>query len=538
MPHFLDKSTAPSQEFVIFPQSNAISPMTLKPVFILLFFFTIAVGLAQQKEFPGLFRSTPEAEGISSDAIVGFLEAVEKQPKIQLHSFMLLRHGKIVAEGSWNPYDCTNKHTLYSVTKSFTATAVGLAIAEGAFNLDDKVVSFFPGQLPDTISPQLAALTIRHLLTMSPGYTRDPDLIREGEWIKAALKANFTGTPGKGLFYNNTGPFLLSAIMQRVTGQKLEDYLTPRLFEPLGITDKDWEYNNERINIGGWGLRLSVESMAKFGQLYLQKGMWNGKQLLPAEWVELATSVQNTGVPQWATKPDVNNDWQQGYGFYFWRCRHNAYRADGALGQMIIVMPDQDAVLAITAGTTATQEELNLVWDHLLPAMKKGALPADTAAQERLDAKLSSLALPTFEKKTVTQMAKLVSGMAYTIELNEKGIEEVAFLVSKDRIRFLVKTHAERHEMNFGNGYWLYGDTARPGPYIVQGANLNWPSLYKVAGVYRWKYGNTMEMMLSYLEGTHPQVYQCKFDKDTVEIEVKDPLNPSSSYVLKGKMRG
>lgn len=513
--------------------------MKIRNLVALLVLWTVAIGFAQEKPYPGLFRSTPEEEGVSSEGLLEFIEAVEKEPKITLHSFMLLRHGKIVAEGSWSPYNCVNKHTLYSVTKSFTATAVGLCIAEGAFSLDEKVITFFPDDVPETISPNLAEMTVRHLLMMAPGYSSEPNLTGEGNWVKAILAHPVTHKPGTTLFYNNTGPFLLSAIVQKVTGQKLEDYLTPRLFLPMGITETDWEYNPQKINIGGWGLRVSVESMAKLGQLYLQKGMWNGRQLLPAEWVAQATAIQNKHLPQWL-KPGADtsaDDYAQGYGFLFWHNRHNSYRASGALGQFIIVMPEHDAVLAVTAGSTLPQKELDLIWEYLLPAFKTNPLPQNEEALNRLETKLSGLELPLPERKTGSKMAKLVTGVAYAIEPNDKGIEEVVFLISHDRCKFLMKTNTERHEMNFGNNEWLWSDTARPGPYAVSWPTLNWPSLYKVAGVYRWKYADTMEMVLHYIEGTHPQTYICEFEKDLVTIKVNDPLNGSNSYVLKGKMR-
>jgi CubicO group peptidase (beta-lactamase class C family) len=506
----------------------------------ILLFFVGTASAQQTAEYAGLYRSTPEAEGIASDSIIKFLDAVEKQTSVRMHSFMLLRHGKIVAEGAWNPYDCNNKHTLYSVTKSFTSTAVGMCIDEGGFKLTDKVISFFPGDLPDTISPYLAELDIRDLLTMTVGHNPEPNILKQGNWIKAALAAPIANKPGTKYYYNNVGPFLLSAIVQKVTGQKLIDYLTPRLFDPLGIAAKDWEENPQGINPGGWGLRLSVESMAKLGQLYLQKGMWEGRQLISKEWVEEATKLQIDQPPQWvpAGSPKDTNDGAQGYGYLFWRCRHNAYRADGAMGQFIIVMPDQDAVLAMTSGNTAMQDEINLVWDYLLPAMKEGRLPDNPAAQTALEAKLSSLALPPPAKKSWSPMAKGISGPTYAIEPNLKGIEEVLFLMNGDTCKFLIKTFSERFEMNFGNGFWSVGETAKQGPYMLAGVSmLNWPSLYKVAGAYRWKGTNTMELLLHYTEGTHPQTYLCKFDGDDISIEIKDPLNPSDSMVVKGRVK-
>lgn len=504
----------------------------------LLFLLLTTAIFAQAPKAPlGLVRSTPEAEGVASAGIMDFINAAEEQ-QLNLHSFMLLRHGRIVAEGSWDPYDCDYKHMLYSVTKCFTATAVGFCIAEGSLKPDDLVISFFPDNLPEIMPQYLDEMTVEHLLTMAQGYNKEPDIVHQGDWVKAALAAPIAHKPGTTFFYNNTGPFLLSAIVQKVTGQKLEEYLTPRLFLPLGITDKDWEYNPQGINTGGWGLRVNVEAMAKLGQLYLQKGQWEGRQLLPHAWTEKAVAVQNPHLPSWiAADNKAANDYAYGYGYTFWHGRHNTYRATGAKGQLIVVMPDQDAVLAITAGTPDQQVLLDAVWEHLLPAMKNGTLPADAKAAVQLEARLSGLEIPAANRKTRTITGRAVTGKGYQLEPNAAGLEEAVFLIGNDRCRLLLHTRTESHEIIFGNGYWHEGQSARPGPYMEPGITLNWPSLYRVAGTYRWTASNELELVLQYTEGTHPHTYRCIFDKDNVTIEVKDPVYHNGNYVLRGKMK-
>jgi CubicO group peptidase (beta-lactamase class C family) len=239
-------------------------------------------------------RSVPEAEGVSSEGIISFLGAVDKS-NLGLHSFMFLRHGKVIAEGWWNPYRRDLKHTMYSLSKSFTSTAIGLAVSENRLTVNDKVISFFPGYPPDTISQYLGELTVQNLLTMSVGQTPDPTgtiVTRDSNWIRSFLALPILNKPGSVFLYNSLATYMLSAIVQKVTGQKVIDYLTPRLFNPLGIDGMDWETDPMGINTGGWGLRIKAEDMAKFGQLYLQKGKWNGKQLLPESWVEEATSIK------------------------------------------------------------------------------------------------------------------------------------------------------------------------------------------------------------------------------------------------------
>ena len=208
---------------------------------------------------------------------------------------------------------------------------------------------------------------------MSAGQEPDPTfkiVSSDSNWVKAFLTTQVVHDPGTKFLYNTLATYMLSAIVQKATGEKVIDFLKPRLFQTLAIEGMDWEVDPRGINTGGWGLRLKTEDMAKFGQLFLQKGKWNGKQILPAEWVEEATTKKIDQNPDASQAARDSSEWLQGYCYQMWRCRHNAFRADGAYGQYIIVMPDQNAVIAITAETTDMQDEINLVWKYLLPAIK------------------------------------------------------------------------------------------------------------------------------------------------------------------------
>ncbi|GHT03514.1 serine hydrolase [Bacteroidia bacterium] len=322
--------------------------------------------IAQDK----LPRTTPEKENISVKGIKDYLHAL-KDNEIEIHSIMVVRNGKVAYEEWFNGASPDSVHVMHSVSKSFTATAIGFAIDEGLIGLDDKVISFFPDKLPDTVSPYLAQLSIRDLITMSVGQAKEP--ARTGkDWIKDFLVQPITTEPGTHFYYNSMGSFMLSAIVQKVTGQTVFDYLTPRLFDPLHIHDIYWEKNSQGINTGGWGLYIKTEDMAKFGLLFLQTGVWNGKQILPKGWVEQASAYQIESYPGDAVKgmhyPE--NDWGQGYCFQMWRCKYGAYRADGAFGQFIFVIPYKNTVIAITSNTNNMGKEIGLVWDYLLPALK------------------------------------------------------------------------------------------------------------------------------------------------------------------------
>ncbi len=329
-------------------------------------------------------RSTPESQGVSSEAILAYIEAADQEVN-SMHSFMLVRHGQVVAEAWWAPESPEKPHVLWSLSKSFTSTAVGLAVAEGRLDINDTVLSFFPDEAPSDPSTNLKEMRIRDLLTMSTGHQDEVSLRDQTDWIRAFLAHPVPHKPGTHFRYNTPATFMLSAIVQKVTGETVLDYLTPRLFEPLGIEKPTWDENPQGISIGGYGLYLHTEDIAKFGQLYSQKGRWQGKQLLPAEWIEQATSKQVSN------GSDPNRDWDQGYGFQFWRCRHNAYRGDGKDGQFCIVIPELDAVVAITANAGNMQAELNVVWDQLLPAFQSDSLPENPTAQAKLKAAISNL---------------------------------------------------------------------------------------------------------------------------------------------------
>jgi CubicO group peptidase (beta-lactamase class C family) len=265
---------------------------------------------------------------------------------------------------------------------------VGLAIGEGKLSLDDRVLSFFPDDAPAEPSENLRAMRVRDLLTMSTGHESEPILTAEKPWVRSFLAHPVPRPPGTHFVYNSTATYTLSAIVQKVTGQKLLEYLQPRLFEPLGIENAQWDDSPQGISVGGWGLRIRTEDIAKFGLLYAQRGRWNGRQLLPETWADQATAKQV------ANGTDPGKDWTQGYGYQFWRCRHGAYRGDGAFGQFCVVMPEFDAVLAMTADTKDMQGQLNLVWEHLRPAFQDGPLPADDTALAKLRATASTLQVP------------------------------------------------------------------------------------------------------------------------------------------------
>ncbi|MDX1940211.1 MAG: serine hydrolase [Saprospiraceae bacterium] len=492
------------------------------------------------KKSQSLPRSTPEAQGVDAPKILDFIEAINKSSH-EFHSFMLMRNGYVVAEGWWSPYRPDLRHTMYSMSKSFTSTAVGFAVSEGELNVTDKIITFFPNELPETVSPYLAQMTIKDLLTMSVGHETDTtgQVRSEENWVKKFLSLPIKYEPGTQFLYNSAATYMCSAIVQKVTGQKIIDYLKPRLFDPLGIEGMDWESCPRGINIGGWGLRVKTEDLAKFGQLYLQKGLWKGKQVVPAAWVEEATTFK---IQQPGEQRDTN-DWQQGYCYQFWRCRHNAYRGDGAFGQYTIVMPDQNAVLAITSESPNMGHQLNLIWEHILPALTPSKSISSSKSQQ-LRTKTAALALPLQNGNLQTNLVNKISGKTFQLENNEMNIKNITLRFNKNGCRIKMEGKKETYEINSGLGKWKSGETTFP----YNSLNISPPSSFsglinkktEVAGA--WKNETTFEMIWRYIESPHHDVVTCEFEENNIKITFLNSLakinanNKDARPVLRGKM--
>jgi CubicO group peptidase (beta-lactamase class C family) len=420
-------------------------------VLLLLCFVLAPVSLGQKSA--SLPRSSPEQQGISSADLLAFVDAADKEIDT-MNSFMLVRHGHVVAEGWWAPYDRDTPHMLYSLSKSFTSTAVGFAIAEGKLSLDDQVIKFFPDEAPAEPSGNLRAMRVRDLLRMNTGNqleapirVNDPAPQTE-TWVKTFLKHAVPFKPGTHFLYNSPATYMLSAIVQKVTGMTVLEYLRPRLFEPLGFKDPVWVSSPQGITAGAYGLSVRTEEIARFGELYLRRGMWNGKQLLPAMWVQQATSMQTS------TGSAPASDWDQGYGYQFWRSRHNSFRGDGAFGQYCMVIPELDAVVAITSGVRNMQQVMNLVWDKLLPAMKPARLPENPAARRVLEARLAALKVKLPSGSPSSPKSSSVSGKWFEFAENDRGIKAVSFDFNSTSPSLIVRTAAGETRMTIASDTW------------------------------------------------------------------------------------
>ncbi|MGC4108164.1 MAG: serine hydrolase [Thermomicrobiales bacterium] len=470
-------------------------------------------------QFP---HSTPEAQGVSSAGILAFIEAVETgrkntHPLDALQSIMILRHGTVIAEGWWEPYKPELPHMLFSLSKSFTSSAIGIAVAEGLLSVDDPVLKFFPDDAPENPSDNLKAMTVKHLLSMNTGHHEDTTgAVWGGEnpnWPQAFLALPVEHEPGTWFVYNTAATYMLSAIITQLTGEILIDYLRPRLFAPLGIEHPTWDADPKGRSIGGSGLHITTEAIACFAQMYLQQGEWNGQQILTPEWVAEATAATSDN-----SNTQTNPDWTVGYGYQFWRCRHGAYRGDGAFGQYGLVLPEQDVAIAITSGLRDMQEILDLVWEHLLPAIHTDALPDDPTAQEALTAKLASLALPVPVGASTSPHAASLTGKTFALAENTLGAKTVSMEAGTDSVALTLVSERDTLSVSAGYGAWIAGRSAGRG----QGEE-------PVAASAAWTDPDTLEVRVCFTESETCPIFRIHAKDEGITLDIDPNVSWGSS---------
>lgn len=454
-------------------------------------------------------RTSPEEAGVSREAIG---KLVEQLDPLGTHSLLVLRHGAVVAERFWAPHTPERPHMMFSVSKTFTSMAVGLAVAEGLLTVEDRVVDLLPDDAPAAVGDRLAALRVRHLLTMTSGHDRDSMDFVEGieDWPRAILATPHALDPGSRFVYDTGATYLLSAIITRLTGQRLLDYLTPRLLAPLGIVGATWEQDPRGIDTGGFGLAVTTEDMAAFGQLLLQRGRWGDVQLLPADWVDTAMSNLVDSAPQgWAVDNSI------GYGYQMWQCQPGCARADGAFGQFIVVWPEHDAVIAITSGTARTQEQLDAVWACLGVAFgPSNPLAAPDGAVDLGD----PLALAVPRGEDWTEVGALVEGRTYGLD------QDVAFpdpLEAAPPVRtFAVRRDGDAVVLDAGplSCRAAYGRWAE-----TTGDELGRP----LSAAYAWTDGSTLEVRVAGLGTPFVWTVRLAFAADAESVDVTIDQNVS-----------
>lgn len=346
----------------------------------------------------------PEQAGVSSAELKRLIDDFDAQ-EIELHSLMVLRGGKVALECYRAPYNHDTPHTMYSVSKSFTSVAIGFAIDEGLLSLDTKVIDLFPEYRPKKPDPRLEAMTVFHLLTMTAG--KDVSIMSDktkGNWVRDFFRAKWAFAPGEGWKYISENTYLCCAILYRLTGQHVLDYLQPRLLAPLGITRRPfWESDPDGLEAGGWGLFITTEELARFMLCIAQKGVYAGQQVIPAWYAEQAGAKQVEN-----ERPDALADSHWGYGFFFWRnALEHSYRADGMFSQFGIVFEDYDAVVVVTASEVDEQKTRDCIFRHFPAAFIEKSRKKPEDAVPRKELTLSPLApLPAAPRSVLEEFIK------------------------------------------------------------------------------------------------------------------------------------
>ena len=467
---------------------------------------------SQVNELP---RSTPEQEGIPSATVSALLDSLFSIPQTDIHSVMMLRHGKVIAEVYPEPFKAEYQHTLYSCSKTFVSTAVGLAIDANLLRVTDRVATFFPESLPAKVSPELASMTIHDLLIMASGIDPDGNLRADNTYWLKPLLAKPVKTPGKIFKYDSLCTYLLSAIVQQVTGKTVLAYLQEKVFADLHINKVSWEESPEGVTTGGWGLYLQPESLAKMGQLLLQKGKWNGKQLISESWVNQMMQTH------------IDTGDGRGYGYQMWEAsKDGAYRADGRFGQYIVVMPKQDMVVVITQCSNSPNPWV--VSRVLAPAVQSGSidLGKDYASLQK---KLQAYSYPTVSGKAKGNLANRLTGKTFKLEDNQFGWKDISFKQGDKQMTIVITDQqGKRAELSSGYKFWNTIWTASRPPYSMN-AQQKFKGIegdFAVAACYGWASNNTLHLNLQYVNWISALDLTITFKDNNIQVTVHKNYEP------------
>ena len=395
-------------------------------------------------------RIAPEAAGIPSSAIITFLEQVKKR-NVCLHSVLIVRGGKLVYEGNFAPMKSDELHRMYSVSKSFVSVAIGFMVAEGTITLDDKIADYYPEYVTENIHPYAAAATVRDLLMMSSIHDDQPyrgDV--DKDWISCFFNVPPTHMPGQVFLYDTMGTVLCCALVERLSKMSILDYLRPRLLDPIGFSKDAWCVKTPcGYSWAGSGIMCTAEDLAKFAQVCMRHGEWEGKQLIPRDYIIEATSYQIDN--------RVNNtSIQEGYGYQFWRMPENGFACVGMGSQLAICLPEEDLVF-ITTGDTQEYANNNyrayeFFYDYIYPALSKTPLAPVEADVKKLSDMTAQLCIEPVAGLTRSPAADAYSGKTFVMDENALGFKTLRFDFSGDTGKMCYTTERGEHELSFGIG--------------------------------------------------------------------------------------
>jgi CubicO group peptidase (beta-lactamase class C family) len=486
--------------------------------------------------------SSPSVQGVEAEGVQALLDALEGTPGVEPHSIMLLRHGYVVAAGWWRPYSPARPQLLYSLSKSFTSTAAGLAASDGVLDLERTVVSYFPELDREVTDPRSRSMLVRHIASMASGHLEDTwgRVVAKGpaEPVAEFLRIPPDRAPGSVFAYNQSCTYTLAAIVQRLTGDTLTSYLQKKLPSVFGESELRWLQDSAGRDLGFSGLHANTESVARLGLLYLARGTWSGEDVLDAHWVDMATSVQ---IPTKGSNM-AGVDWEQGYGYQFWRSRHG-YRGDGAYGQFCLVLPQHDAVVAITSQSSDMQAVLDAVWENLLPALLDGPV-TESGADARLRDRLAQLSVPPL----VADALPPAGGQQVWVDATfapeggtcaqQPSLAEVALTTDEGGWRVTLREAAWSTSVPMGTGTWAVWE----GPPATAGGASTTPAggrprhqgsaqreVVPVACMGGWVDASTLRIDAIFLETPHRLSVTCRIPERTFEASwVTAPLHAPS----------
>lgn len=471
-------------------------------------------------KYTDLEHVTPESVGVKSSAIKAFINEINEK-KLGLQSFTVVRHGKVCAQCFWKPYAAEYPHVLYSMSKSVTSTAVGFAVSEGLLSLDDKVSDFFP-EYKSAKLPFNKKLTVRMLLTMrSDKFITVAEEKGNRDWIKQFFEAPFLFPPNSKFNYISENTFMLSAIISRVTGMSMLDYLYPRMFAPLGIEKPFWETDGKGNNSAGWGLYMKSEDLAKFFLPYINNGKWlDGTQLVPAEWVREATKKQTDSVN------DGYIDNMCGYGYQFWRNPvSNSYRADGLFGQRCYMFPEYDALVVLNSGESEDYKIMKVFWKYFPECFGYETLEENEAEHKALLEAASACTVEELEAKPRNSaLEEKINGRRLKCKTNK-----FTSVISVTVVNMLYDKPGDINEMKFEfdenglNFSWKEKDEENTvfagmnGEYGVSELRLK-DLHYHVYSKAAWQEDGTLKLWIRPVETAHVRKFTFDFSGERVKI--------------------
>lgn len=474
----------------------------------------------------------PENHGLSSKSVLRCMEQIERL-NLAVNSFMLLQDGKTTARFWRKPYREDCQQLLFSLSKSFTSIAIGIAWDNGYLDLHDRVTSFFPEKLPEIVPVNLASMTIHHLLSMNTGHRENiyNDVVSRRDWVKAFLSLDVEHEPGSHYRYSTPATYMLSAIVERATGENMFQFLTQRLFEPLGIPHPSWETCPLGIVAGGMGLSITTEAIARFGQMLLDKGVYGGKRIVSQAYIELATREQSDN-----RQDEDKIDWAQGYGYQFFLCRRGCFMGNGAFGQLCFVAPEQRIVIAATSSFTSMkqlQTLLDVIFEHIIDRVNRDS-PLRLEDNYVLEQHLADRTYGHLALQPIPEDIPNLQRVSYIMDDNPHHVQTIHLSLIGEELEFQLV------QGDGGRKLYLFDFTK---PVHIQDVFIKDLALHRQEVVTSaiWQDRTTLELTLSYIETPYVVTYTIIFKDKDKAIELQFRINVSfhmEPYSVTGKYFG